>query len=279
MPVRLIDLAVFALWLATMATLWARDVWPLWTTGEPPALVAPAAVPAAPQWSQYGIFDNAGQRIGTTWVHYVPGAQTLLETTHYLIIRPLPEPILIETEQGYVADLYAGRLSEFHIKILGAPVLIRIDGERVGGEFACEVQIGPVRRALRLDAALAGLLADRIQPFGRLPGLRVGRSWRVSVVDPLSLILARRLATRTVVARVTARDLLSVGRQRVPAFRVETDDLVCWVDPAGEVLRSEVSLPPPLGRLRIVREPYNQEWRNEIRERFIVQTGRRSLWL
>jgi hypothetical protein len=58
----------------------------------------------------------------------------------------------------------------------------------------------------------------------RIPGLRVGRSWKVPLLDPLGAILPGRKMTTAVLIAEVHDDVLDWQEQRVRCFRIDYNE-------------------------------------------------------
>jgi hypothetical protein len=114
------------------------------------------------------------------------------------------------------------------------------------------VGLGTYRDELVLPYSSQGLVLDAFSPPDRLPELRVGQTWQVPMVNPLT----RQIDILE--ARVARRDFITWGHQAMAAFVVEQRapgglTARCWVRPDGLVVRQEV--PMIWTSIRFEREP------------------------
>jgi hypothetical protein len=136
--------------------------------------------------------------------------------------------------------------------------VIRVYGERRGIYFPCELQVGAIVRQANLELSASRMIGDTLRPFSFLPTLKVGQSWRMQLLDPLSAALFRRTQFTSIVAKVTGEEIIEHEGQPVTCKVVETSPqhVKAWVGPDGRVLLQEAEL-PALGKLRIREEKYD----------------------
>ena len=262
---RLFAVCVILLWAGSMTALFVRDVWPAWTAQDLPPAFSRQAVEQIGRNQQFGVFTSLGARLGTSWTRFfVLHDMRSVEVTH--LIEGLGDlgPLLIDTDIKFTND--DDRLREFAMQVRGAPYKVTVEGELLGSEIVCHVQVGLKRRAFHVNAAAAGVIGESLRPFSMLPELRVGQTWRLYVVDPLGLMLGGKVAPKPVIARVTGRERITHRGEPVDAFVVEWPASRSWVDRNGGVLRTEVDL-PLVGRVIIRSEPFDLQGLNEARER------------
>ncbi len=252
---RLFSFGVVALWIGAMAALFARDVWPAWTAQEPPPMTRDQLEEGQ---TQFGLYQNGEQRIGTAWNALSHNGQNTKITGNVLVDGlSFITPVRIQSLTEFDVD---GTLDRFRLDVYGVPLTtIRIDGERRGIFFPCNLQIGPLHRQTNLDLADSRMIGESLRPFVVLPTLRVGQSWRMQMLDPLSAVMRRKADFTRVVARVTRTEVIEHLGQSVKCFVVETSpyQATAWVDAQGAVLVQEVRM-PGLGRITIRQETFNQ---------------------
>jgi hypothetical protein len=247
-----------------MTALFIRDVLPAWTAQDLPAPFSREIVERVGRDHQFGIFTAAGGRIGTSWARFF-----VLPNMRSVQINHLIEgvggfgPLLIDTDVSFAGS--EQRLRNFTMNLRGAPQKVAVEGELVGSEIVCEVQVGLIRKTFHVNADVAGMVGESLGPFAVLPRLRVGQTWRLYMVDPLSLMLGGKVAPKPVLVKVTGREFITHLGQRVDAFVVEWPGSRSWVDPQGRVLRTELDI-PLIGRIVIRSEPFDLEALNRARE-------------
>ena len=257
MVVRLWNAGVVLFWLACMSVLFVRDILPTWMAGDPPPAVALDGVDSGQADSQAGIFRAAdGQRIGTNWLRFYPADDQLtVKSTTFVSGLPLVPPLRIVSRFTFRDQ---GVLDNFDMTILGAPLAIRIKGENYDPDFPCELTMGDETFRWRMDARTSRMLAETFRPFMRLPGLHVGRSWRMRVVDPLATVMRGPGQFNVVLVRVTAKETIQHQGESVECFRVESPQIVAFVTDDGRVLRQEIEV-PMFGRFVILSEPFDKD--------------------
>lgn len=265
--------------LSANTALFMRDVLPGWLAGDPPGLDDLTRGGVPPREVQTGIFDARGRVVGRTWTisrvqrHILDSdSQTIqgqiLDIQSRTMLYPIMLPngmatpqVRIETRLRYRSE--DGLLDELVMSIRGLPAGVVLRGEMISDEFACSCKVGPrLERSFRLDAEATRALGDVIRPFRRLPGLYVGRTWRLQLLDPLSRVMPG-LQTNDIIAepqlvRVTRTEQIQHRGRPVETFVVEAHRMRAWVAPGGHVLRQEVEL-PLLGKLILVDEPFDQD--------------------
>jgi len=246
-------------WLTLMVVLVQRDVVPFWSAQEAPTTMAPSSS------FQVAIRNSAGTRVGTTWVISTPTemittirSQTLIDLRTVSSLLPLNGPLMIVTTLTYHP---ADTLQDFKIRLDGAPIAVSLRGERCGVDFACTMTYGGVRQTVVLDGRLSQCLAETLRPFTHLRDLHVGQTWRIRLLDPLSLLHGQAPELKTQLVKVASRETIQHGGRDVPCFRIETDGAVAWANDEGRVLRQDVQI-PLLGTWTLTDEPFDQETRH-----------------
>ncbi|MBP7934881.1 MAG: hypothetical protein KA354_09580 [Phycisphaerae bacterium] len=266
---RLFTAAVFVLWLSAMAALFVRDVLPSWTAQNAPPLRPDLIAPLGLQEQQYGIFLGDGTRIGTAWGKVEASATTTtVQGTVFIECRPLVNGIRIETNSKFDSS---GTLEAFNLWVYGVRLpgvrrgpgmQIWVHGERLGIYFPCELHFGAIHKEANLDVSASRLIGDSLRPVAYLPSLSVGQSWRMQILDPLAAALRGKTQFKSIIARVTGTEIISVQDGEIECFVVETspDKTKAWVDKLGCVRKQEVEL-PGLGVVRICEEEYRENLR------------------
>ncbi len=249
-------------WAVAMTALIQRDVVPFWTAQQPPAHVAHNSA------FQVAIHNAAGTQLGTSWVTTTPIASittvrstTLLDLRRVASILSIQEqkPLLVETDLTYYSD---GLLDRFRFRLLGAGMPIQVVGERYGRDFACTTTFGRTTRTIPLDGRLSECLAETLRPFTLLKDLHVGQTWRIRLLDPLSLLRGSGPDFKMQLVTVTRRETIDHHGDTPDCFRIETDGTVAWADDTGRVLRQEVRI-PLLGTWTLTDEPFDGDARKE----------------
>lgn len=275
---RLLGVASFLLWAAAMISLFVHDVLPEWTAQDPPRMTAQQFRLLSESLQQYRIVDGRDRRLGTAWSEVsvsgdltVSRGTVLLDGLSKVSVVPFKAipAIRIQTEARFDQE---GELDEFNLDVYGfLDQRIFVHGERRGIYFPVEMQFGPLRREVPLDFAASRMIGGSLSPFACLPTLRVGQSWRMQMLDPLTAVMSGRTEFRSVVARVTGKEAVShptePGRT-VECFVVETTPASskAWVDEKGCVFRQEADL-PGVGRVTLIKEAYSAAAREAARTR------------
>ena len=271
---RWIGIACVAFMLSANATLFVRDVLPAWLAGDPPMLDDLAPSPLPKRQAQIGIFDERGENVGRSWT-ITERLPQFLTVTSSTMLNPILLPngmvtpqVRIDTSLKYREDDHL--LEDLRMSIRGLPVGVVMRGELVPpDEFVCEWRLGagpPGRFTLDADATRA--MGDVVRPFTRLPGLYVGRTWRLQLLDPLSRIIpgfgSHDLMADAELVRVTRTETITHRGEELETFVVEARRTRAWVTPQGDVLRQEVDL-PLLGRLTLRDELFDENAYDEAR--------------
>ncbi len=251
---RLFGILVTCAWLYCMAALFQRDVAPFWQTQDPPGQ------PIPPGAFQVAIRNDAGRRLGTTWVRTSsrPSYTTVFSTTR-LNLDALSNGLPIRGKLYFDTDLLYGdqeTLQEFTVRLETPALAARVEGVRYDQEFACTLKVGELTRQMAFNGQLSKYLGDSIRPFTYLRDLHVGQSWRIRLIDPLALIMKGSLDFQSALVRVTRRESIEHQGRSVECFRIETDATVAWADDSGRVLRQEVRI-PLLGTWILTDEPFD----------------------
>jgi hypothetical protein len=268
---RIFCAAAVATWLIAMGILFDPEIRPMWNAQAPPPLLDRPMDPGQKRQSQAGIFDDKGQRVGSAWsilTYYTD--QTRYETKINLErVGALP-PLRIDTVLIYQKD---GEVDEFDLDVYGIkdfdgkPVKVNMRGERYGAYIPTVLEAGPIRRTFKLDAAASRQIVDSVRPFDVLPNLQVGQSWRIQVLDPISIVLQQGAKTSAIVAKVEGRETIDHRGQAVECFVVRAGRARAWVGSEGRVLRQETDI-PGFGRLVIRDEEFDQDQYDSFRESF-----------
>jgi hypothetical protein len=260
---RIVGTVVCVAWLVAMTALVRRDVLPFWDAQEAPARLSPGEA------FQVAIHNEAGSRIGTTWITTTPTTDLMtVHSTTVLDLRlidglgPLGMRLLCDTCLTYLAD---DSLDRFRLRVVGVGVPIEVVGERCGREFACTTTFGRAKSTLVMDGRLSECLAEKLRPFTALKDLKVGQRWRIRLLDPVSLLRGQGPDFSMRLATVTGRETINHAGRDVSCFRIETEGTVAWADETGRVLRQEVRL-PVLGRWIMTDERFDRSARQAAEE-------------
>ncbi len=263
MFVRLGGLGIIVFWAASMTWLVWHDVWPAVTAGQPPRVVRTEPGNQAPVSCQVGIFNKYGHRVGSAWSTYYPIAEAARreDTIHLQSFIGLPET-LVQISSSFDPE---GQLDEFKLEIWGHDVPVKVTGERFSSMYGFNLDVGTWHERLRLEADAAGLIGDVFRPFASLPGLKVGQSWRMQVVNPIALLSGFGDRFVPMLVRVTRREPVTTLDGRTVDCVVEAPNAKAWVDEAGTVIVQQVELPVG-GTLTIRAEPYDRDAEQEAVE-------------
>ncbi len=258
---RLLSIGVFLLWVTAMASLVVRDVLPGWTAQDPPPITGDQFTTLEEPNQQFGILNGQNRRLGTAWsdVRVSGGAATVYGTVVLDGLTFIPR-VRINTTTAFDTT---GAIDTFDMQVLGVlNQKIAVHGERRGIYFPVEMQFGPIRREVNLDYSATRMIGESLRPFGYLPTLRVGQSWRMQILDPVAAVMTGRTDFQSVVATVTGKETIRHPTRQgetVECFIVETSPTrsKAWVDAKGTVFKQEVDM-PGLGRVVLVKEEYQQ---------------------
>jgi hypothetical protein len=261
---RFLIIASTILWLSAMSSLFVRDVLPAWTAQEAPAITQRRLNEVAEARCQFSIRDP-NRELGKAWSDIQTGSGTAaIHGT--LLLEPIGIIPRIRIESTTEFD-HEGGLDSFSLDLYGVPYKVCVKGERRGPYFPCELQVGARHMQASLDLAASRLVGDSFRPFAVLPTLRVGQSWRMQMLNPLTMIISRRAEFTPVVAKVTRRESIPYAGGLVECFVVETvpEQVKAWVDDHGGVLRQEMDM-PGLGRVIVQAEPYDENARDNAKK-------------
>lgn len=266
---RWIGIVFAALMLSANTALLIHDVFPAWFAGAPPVSTAFDLHRGQSIRLQTGIYDSRGARVGTNWSESLvsgegPGERIRTKSrTHLRIGALIPNTnsadLVIRT---HLTFLRRGQLEEVDLYVGGLLADFTLKGERFAeNEFPVQWTFADQRGSFMLPTNATDAIGDAIRPFHDLPGLFVGRSWRVNVVNPLAHLTGRDgpggSTNDWILFRVTAEEEILHRGEFVRTFRIEAPQMRAWADEAGRVLRQEVEL-PLIGRLTLLDEPYEE---------------------
>lgn len=261
---RIWGISITIAWLIMLSLLIRHDVMPFWTAQDPPADSIPDGN------YQTAIIKEGGKRLGTSWLTTVDLAE--MTTVHNITmldvsgIIPFVQQIRLESTLSYNEDK---ALDEFTFLLDTDGASVRVSGERFDTEFACVAQFGAIKRQISLDARMTAYLSDTLKPFTLLKGLEVGQTWRMRVIDPLSLLQSQEVEFDVRLVRVTRKETIKYRGHPVECFRVESDQTVAWADESGRVLRQEIVL-PLLGKWVLLDEPYDDQARQRAKRELVL---------
>ena len=269
---RLVELVIVSSWLVCMTWLVARDAVPRWFAEAPPDTATLSWLKEQGHQFQYGIFESSGGRRGSCWSVYDVHHDTIRRNDLLVLdgLGPI-ERLIIETELTFLNET---ELATIEVEIKGVPARITLKGERQGPKFGFKLDIGgfPVHNFV-LDAEAAQTLCDVTKPFSTLRGLEVGRSWKIHVIDPFSLIQSGgRTRLKAVVVRVTDKEVIRVEGRAYDCYVVESPGARAWIDETGRTRRQVVDV-PGVGKLEIREEEFRREQYDTMLRRIRGLTG------
>lgn len=248
-----------------MAALVQRDVLPYWLAGQAPKQIFPDG------HYQIAIMNDAGKRIGSTWVTTTAVSSisrvhstTVIDMRQATGLIPWAGRVLLESSLTFDDS---GGLSEFMFVLQGAGIPVHISGARYGRDFACTAKIGSHTTTIPFDAQFSEYLGEAMRPFTHLRDLHVGQTWRIRTVDPFALVKGQSLEFQTELAKVVRREKISHEGTKRDCFRIESHGVTAWAEDSGLILRQEVEL-PLLGRWIMLDEPYDQQMRKDAVSQF-----------
>jgi hypothetical protein len=266
---RWLGLGSCILMLSVNGALIMRDLAPGWRVGNPPPALMPQLEEDGDRYVQFGIFDASNRRIGSSWVQY-SRTITLAMIRNWTLLESLAlpsvttTPVLVEMQARY---LTGERVDELEIHVRGLGVTVSFQGEFVPpNDFPCRWVFGDQEGALIIPADATRSFGSILQPFGSLPELHAGQTWKHELINPLAGMLPGwamgDLAARFTIVSVKGVERYEHDGRSVLAHVIESDMSRAWVSPLGDVLRQEVSV-PLLGQLTILLETYDEDARRE----------------
>jgi hypothetical protein len=201
---RWFNVAVVALWMATMSWLVTSKVLPSILVGEPPnyrtiveAQRTEPAVAWAMAWNErpmgWALNTNSPLPHGLTEfqsrVHFddipfeqITGLRSLLEP-----VRETRTKLPLDVFSELVFDPL-GRLSRFESSLRFNPTedpIIKLRGVIDGAQLSLNIRSGSFEMQREITVSPESMLNDGLSPQTRLPGLREGQAWTVELYSPL----------------------------------------------------------------------------------------------
>lgn len=235
-------LVIFPFWAVAMGWLVVHDVLPGVTAMDPPRLEVRSDAAARFANVQYAIESRDG-RIGTLWSEYlVDGLTVQRRDVLWLDDLPVPvAPLRVVVSSWYRSD---GLLDEFTLDVSNRDASIQLHGERFHAAFSFELDSSfDMKRTFKLPLADAGLVSGALNPFADLSGLKVGRTWRMQVFNPVAALLGIGDQFIPMLVRVTGKERIITADGPRDCFVVESGKAKAWVDDSGLVHAQEVDLP------------------------------------
>ncbi|MCH8805291.1 MAG: hypothetical protein IH986_04310 [Planctomycetes bacterium] len=253
--------------LSANTALLFHDFVPDWLAGDPPDSDNILLQDGQDRKSQVGIFDARGRCVGRSWT-IADGQLEFVRVRSWTVLYPVSLPngmatphVRIDTELLYQREGTVDRLSiRLHWKG-GAGPPVALEGEFMPpDDFPCQWRIGNQRGKFILRAAATRAIGDVFRPFDRLPGLYVGRTWRLNLVDPLSEILhgtpASNFGMEPILVKVDREETIEFEGRLVETLHVSSGQGEAWVARDGRVLLQVIEA-PLLGRLTLRAETYD----------------------
>lgn len=264
---RWIGICCLLLMLSANTTLFMRDILPGWLAGDPPTLVDLTQEADSERRIQTGVFDVHDRCVGRSWtLMFRQATHVHIESKTLLYPFNLPNGtstpmVRIDTTLKYRQE--DNVLDSLNMEVRGLPIGVVLNGELYPlDEFVCTWKLGKHDEgSFTLNAAATRAMGAVMQPFTRLPGLYVGRTWRMEMLDPLTQLMpgvnADNLLADAELVRVTGTEKITHRGRELEAFVVETKRAKAWVTQQGDVLRQELEL-PLFGRLTLRNEPFDE---------------------
>jgi len=266
---RWMNLAVLALWLASMSWLLTQKVLPPMFVGDPPSYETILDVPEDHPPTGWNLAIN-GQPLGwaVTDVQRSDSGVTEIQNHVHFDRLPLNELVpawlrsLLKLDDAPLLNLPMDTRNTLTVDALGRlvrvdsavqfeslPETIRLQGTVEGSQLLLRVSSGGFSHKASTFLPPDALPGDALSPQARLPGLRAGQSWTVPCYNPLRPDNPLEVLQATVEARepilwqgqteqvwlvVYRSDAgAALGTQKKPRGRL-------WVRGDGAVLRQEV---------------------------------------
>ena len=243
-------------WIAAMGWLFAHDVLPGLTAGDPPLVRPDDWLRDDNRQAQYGIVGALGEEWGSIWtIHLVDEFSVQRHDLIWLERFPLPiTPLRLTMDSTFTPE---GLLDEFTVKLHNDNAIVELHGERFHADFSFKIDgwIGDRRLGSTFKVPLVegGTLGGVFSPFGTLRDLSVGQSWRMQVFNPLSALVGVGDRFIPMLVRVTGEERLSTPQGSIPCFVVESPSARALVDDRGVVHQQEIRL-PAIGMIRVIRQ-------------------------
>ncbi|MHB8900444.1 MAG: hypothetical protein ACYC6Y_16960 [Thermoguttaceae bacterium] len=269
---RWFNVAVFTLWIVTMAWLVREKILPTLVPGEPPDRLAILSAQADEPLVGYEVRWNQAS-VGSALVRTdrLPGGATmidgqirfdqlpLLRMVPEALVRvfgaaeTLPESIALDA-QNEVVFHPSGRLQRFRCTLsLGAALsAVLVEGYVAGDTMVLTIRSGGSNYRIRRPLPQNIMVSNGLMPQSRMPGLRPGQHWTVEVYSPLR---SPTDPVEIMEAEVVGRDPISWGGGLEQAWlviyrtdrggrsgRTGNERARLWVRDDGVVLRQEFVL-------------------------------------
>ncbi|MFO0804490.1 MAG: hypothetical protein U0791_15365 [Gemmataceae bacterium] len=245
MPTRPVVALIVAFWLATLALVGVRDVWPRLAASGPPPIAADLSDEATQYVPVKWKVLRGDKPIGTltTLLAYQDSDDTFEFTSKYKDVRievarvelVIPEMTTRTrvTRSGSLREQSMNgslRLADFRFEVM-------VDGRNVNGAFSgrCKLDspLGMIDEPLAPVPVNDGHALNPLQPVNRIVGIRAGQRWTVQEIDPLGDALATlfKEKIRTALPQTKREPLLAeVGASPEPLiWGRQREEAMCWV--------------------------------------------------
>jgi hypothetical protein len=200
MPPRPVVVAVLAFWLAADGWLFYREVWPYWGTNDPPPYTIDMTEELGKPSVDWDIYQK-DDKIGDGWSRverqrdrtYMLRTEFRFEKLKVLIlhVRKLKGVYHI-SEDGQLLGMTAqARVATSSPRTGDIEMVLDVQAPVDNGAIVPEVFFNEEKLALgdlRVPLKEHSGAINPLHPLNRLPGLREGRRWRITLLDPLNAI-------------------------------------------------------------------------------------------
>jgi hypothetical protein len=235
MPSRLVVFAIVVFWLVSTGWLVVREVVPRFRTGEPPAFFTDVTDEVGGTTIMWNILHK-GKNVGggdssverRSDRTFVLSSNLRFDNFDILFVK------LKRISGHYRVDKH-GNLKELSTEVRldlpGGEIRSQVKGVVKGGILVPRIFIHGEETDLGLfqpqpvNVAAHGNVLNSMHLLNKIPGLRVGQSWEVPLLDPLGGILPGRKTTApTLLAEVHAAELVW-QKEPVACFRIDYAEL------------------------------------------------------
>jgi hypothetical protein len=241
MPSRSIVLAVVVCWLSANSWLLYREVWPHWRSGEPPPFSIDLTEELGNPSTEWGVWQK-GRDIGRAVARVERQANRTyrLHTDVYFSQFRIPFLVLTRvstayqiTEEGDLRGLWVQFVGRLQPEIAGiCEIDIVMDGAVDNGEIVPKLKMNQVPLPLgefKMPIKENGSVLNPMQLVNRVPGLSVGRRWRMTLFDPLKALGDALPEYKEVAAAAEGMSIPELNAEVVAATLVwEQEDVPCY---------------------------------------------------
>jgi hypothetical protein len=231
MPSRLVALAIVLFWLISTTWLIVREIVPLYRAGQPPAFFTDVITEVSGTTINWKLLKK-GQSIGIATSQIQPvRSDRGYELTSTLQFEAFQlEVVNVKVEIKKIVTRFRlsrhGKLKErsFEIRVL-APAEVRAElrGVVEDGVIYPKFLVSGVEYPGPPPVPVESLgdVLNTTHPLNRIPGLWVGRTWKVAHFNPLGLVIpVGKLTPSTKIAEVE-EDVLEWQNETVRCFRID----------------------------------------------------------